>query len=90
MSGNSVEAALQRFNAALDSFEAAVLRHQQTGKTISALETEIQNLSEDRSKLAEELDRMRAHASELNTINNGVSQRLNAAIDNIRTVLGSA
>ncbi len=90
MGGNGVEAALRRFNAALDSFEAAVLRHQQTRKSITALETEIQNLSEDRSRLAQELDEMRAYASDLDKIQKGVSRRLTAAIDNIRTVLEGA
>jgi predicted nucleic acid-binding Zn-ribbon protein len=90
MGGNGVDAALRRFNAALDSFEAAVLRHQQTRKSIKALETEIQNLSEDRSRLAQELDEMRAYASDLDKIQKGVSKRLTAAIDNIRTVLEGA
>ncbi|HFQ14897.1 MAG TPA: DUF4164 family protein [Rhodobacteraceae bacterium] len=90
MGENGVDAALRRFNAALDSFEAAVVRHQQTRKSIKALETEIQNLSEDRSRLAQELDEMRAYASDLDKIQKGVSKRLNAAIDNIRTVLEGA
>jgi hypothetical protein len=54
------------------------------------LEDEKRMLLEDRSRLAEELDEVKARANRLDKANSQVSVRLGAAMDNIKTILGSA
>ncbi len=87
---NDIERSLLRFNASLDAFEAALMRRRQSRETIKSLENEIQTLTEDRSNLAQELDKVRAYASQLAKINGKADKRLDAAMENIRNVLGNS
>ncbi len=84
---NDIEHSLSRFNASLDAFEAALVRRKQTRQTVKSLENEIQTLTEDRSNLAQELDKVRAYASQLAKIHGKADKRLDAAMENIRNVL---
>ncbi|PLX44818.1 MAG: hypothetical protein C0605_01850 [Hyphomicrobiales bacterium] len=88
--GQNLDASLERFNGALDRFEAAVLRRERTDKNLETLEGEVRTLSEDRSKLAQELDEMRDYAQRLDTIQSQAGKRLDAAMDSIRTILDAS
>jgi hypothetical protein len=82
--------ALDRFETALRGFEVAVSHAKDAGKRRHMLEDEKRLLLEDRSRLAEELDEVKARANRLEKANSQVSVRLGAAMDNIKTILGSA
>jgi len=88
--GSGIEQSLTRFNAALDAFEAASMRRKQTGDTVETLNREIETLTEDRSNLAQELDKVRAFASKLDKIQGKAGKRLDVAMDNIRAALESS
>jgi len=82
--------AMERFEAALRGFESAVGHATEAGRRRQAMESEIRQLQDDRARLAEELDKVKVRASRLDEANNQVSVRLGAAMDNIKTILGSA
>ncbi len=84
---SGIEQSLTRLNAALDAFEAALMRRKQTTQTVETLNKEIETLTEDRSNLAQELDKVRAFASQLDKIQGKAGQRLDVAMDNIRAAL---
>jgi hypothetical protein len=83
----SVEAALQRLNAALAQLEEAAEHRIELDRTIAGHGIEVQALSEDRSRLAQELDASYARFSSLESANRDVSRRLDQAMDSIRHVL---
>jgi predicted nucleic acid-binding Zn-ribbon protein len=84
-----VERAQRRLDAAIDALESAVhLRVERDGRRES-LETQLQSAGSDRSRLAAELDHMRARSAHLETANHEVARRLERAVDTIRTVLGA-
>jgi hypothetical protein len=82
-----VEAAVQRLNAALDALESAVEARQEHDRGQDNLETRIQALGADRSRLAHELDGSLARAQSLEGANRDVAERLDHAIETIRSVL---
>jgi len=82
-----VEAATRRLAAALDALEAAVDRRRDSDRDEDELAARIHALGTDRSRLANELDSTLVRARELERVNRDVSQRLDHAIDTIRTVL---
>ena len=84
---HSLESSLERFHESLDRFEAAVLRRQQTDKNVETLQGEVMALTDDRSKLAQELDEMRDYAQRLGKIQNQAGKRLDSAMDSIRSIL---
>ena len=81
-----LERATRRLNAALDTLEAAVNRRHEEDRQRDALEAQLQAFS-DRSRLAAELDQVRARSTDLEAANREVSRRLDRAADTIRTVL---
>ncbi len=83
----SVEAALQRLNAALAQLEEVADHRAELDRTIAGHRIEVQALSEDRSRLAMELDASYARFSTVETANRDVSRRLDQAMDSIRNVL---
>ncbi len=85
-----IERSLMRLDAALDAFEAALIRRKQTSETVETLNREIETLTEDRSNLAQELDKVRAFASQLDKIQGKAGKRLDVAMDNIRAALESS
>lgn len=85
-----MQLALERFDAAMRGFEAAVNHAKEAEARRSVLEEEKRLLLEDRSRLAEELDAVKARAKRLENATSQVSSRLGAAMDNIKTILGSA
>ncbi|MEJ8574067.1 DUF4164 domain-containing protein [Microbaculum marinum] len=82
-----VERAQRRFFGALDALEAAVRRHKENERSKEALEAELRTLGEDRSRLAQELDRSQARAVKLEAVVGDVSGRLDTAIGTIRGLL---
>lgn len=83
----SIEAATRRLVQALDTLEAAVERRREADRGQSRLEDQVQALGADRSRLASELDTQAARARRLENTNRDIARRLDAAMDNIRSVL---
>src|ERR1700730_16073762 len=90
-----VERAQRRLDAAIDALESAVhMRVERDGRRES-LEDQLQAFGSDRSRrpdrsrLAAELDQIRARSGDLEDANREVSRRLERAVDTIRTVLGA-
>ncbi len=84
---SAIDAATRRLAAALDALEAAVERRRDIDKGESALAAQVHSLGGDRSRLASELDTATARARRLETANRDIAQRLDVAIDTIRSVL---
>lgn len=84
----SIEAALRRLEAALDQLDDAIEGRLEGVRRISDLEDEVHRLGTDRSELAQSLDEAEARSARLDDVNRQVSQRLDAAIETIRSVLG--
>jgi chromosome segregation ATPase len=84
-----LERATRRLNSALDTLEAAVNRRHDEDRQRDALEAQLQAFGSDRSKLAAELDHVRARSVDLESANREVSRRLDRAADSIRTVLAA-
>lgn len=84
----STEAALRRLEAALDRLDDAIEARIEGVRRVTDLEEEVHRLGADRSELAQSLDAAEARGARLNDVNRQVSQRLDAAIDTIRSVLG--
>ncbi|GLR87490.1 DUF4164 domain-containing protein [Bradyrhizobium iriomotense] len=82
-----IEIATRRLTAALDSLESAVERRRDADRDENELATRIQALGTDRSRLADELDGALMKARKLERTNREVSDRLDAAIVTIRSVL---
>lgn len=84
---SAIEAATRRLAAALDALEAAVERRREADRSEGALAAQVQALGTDRSKLASELDAATARSRQLENTNRDIAQRLDVAIDAIRTVI---
>ncbi len=84
-----LERARRRLNAAIDTLEAAVNRRRDEDRHRDALEAQLQAFGSDRSKLADELDRARAHSVDLESVNQEVGKRLERAMETIKTVLAT-
>jgi hypothetical protein len=87
MGPTSVDAALERLEAAVSKMEDVVERRIEADRVHSGRDAEVQALSDDRSRLADELDATYARFARLETANREVSQRLDRAIDTIRLAL---
>jgi predicted nucleic acid-binding Zn-ribbon protein len=85
--GLTIEASLGRLDAAIGRLEAAVENRLTGERQLGALEEELQRLGEDRSRLAQVLDRAEAKSARLEETNREVSRRLVAAMEAIRAVL---
>jgi hypothetical protein len=86
---SSLERATRRLDSAIDTLEAAVNRRHEEDRQRDALEAQLQAFGSDRSKLAAELDTVRARSVDLESANREVSRRLERAVDTIRTVLAA-
>jgi predicted nucleic acid-binding Zn-ribbon protein len=84
-----MDAAIRRLDAAIDALEAAVSRCVDDGRNRQSLESQLQAFGSDRSRLASELDRMRARSTDLETANREVSRRLEHAVNTIRAALSA-
>jgi uncharacterized protein DUF4164 len=83
----AVDAAVKRLALALDALDAAVERRREADRSEEGLASQLQALGVDRTRLAAALDGEAARAKRLEDTNREIAQRLDAAIDSIRTVL---
>jgi len=86
---NLIDGATRRLQSALRALETALERRLEGNREQLALADQIHALDVDRSRLAGELDLAVARSRRLETINREVAEQLDAAIDTIRTVLGT-
>ena len=82
-----IDAATRRLMAALDALESAVERRREADRDENELAIRIQALGADRSRLADELDGSLVKSRRLERTNRDVTERLDAAIGTIRSVL---
>ena len=85
--GGAVEAATKRLMQALDGLEAAAERRHESDRAEHGLADQLHALGADRSRLAADLDAVTARARTLETANQEVTRRLDAAIETIRSVI---
>ena len=86
---NAIDAASKRLALALDALSAAVERRRDADRGEATLNTQLHVLGTYRSRLASELDRMRARSTDLEAANREVSRRLEHAADTIRAALSA-
>jgi hypothetical protein len=86
---SAIDAATKRLALALDALEAAVERRSEADRGAGGLSAQLHAVVADRSRLASDLDLAAARARELETTNRAVAERLDAAIDTIRSVLAA-
>lgn len=79
--------ALARLAAAVARLETAVGARQEALRDAADLEDEIQQLNNDRARLADDLDKEKHKSVQLAEANADVSRRLVAAMENIRSIL---
>ncbi|MGE0230592.1 MAG: DUF4164 family protein [Flavobacteriaceae bacterium] len=84
-----IETASRRLNRALDALESAIVHRLATSEEAEKLRGDIQNLSGDRSRLAQELDVALAANSALVAARDEVEARIDKAMGAIRDVLGA-
>ena len=87
---SAIDAASKRLALALDALAAAVERRHDADRGEETLADQLHALGTDRSRLASELDAAAARSRALETTNREVTQRLDAAIDTIRSVLAAS
>jgi hypothetical protein len=85
----AVEQVTRRLTHALDLLDAAVERRIEIDRSRAVLAEQVHTLDADRSKLAADLDSQLAKVRGLEAANRDVAQRLDAAMENIRSVLES-
>jgi hypothetical protein len=84
---DAIDAAARRLQSALDALEAALEQRFEDELEQAELAGQIHALGVDRSRLASELDTAAARSRRLETTHREVVQRLDAAIETIRTLL---
>ena len=84
---SATEQAVKRLEAALEGLETAIARRLASGGDADGRADEVQMLTVDRARLAENLDQAQAHAVRLDNVNREVSRRLAVAVETIRSVL---
>jgi hypothetical protein len=84
---SAIDAATKRLALALDALEAALERRREADRGEETLAAQLQALGADRSRLAADLDAQAARARKLENTNREIGQRLDVAIDTIRSVI---
>ena len=85
----TIDTATKRLTQALDALDAAVERRLETERGSAQLADQVHVLGADRARLASELDSQTARSRQLETTNREIARRLDAAIDNIRSVIAT-
>jgi chromosome segregation ATPase len=80
--------AMKRLDVALGLLEASVSRRQDADRRRGSLETELQLMQEDRSRLAEDLDGALTRLHRYEAATDDVSRRVQLAILAVQNVLG--
>jgi hypothetical protein len=83
----AIEAATRRLMLALEGLEAAADRRRETDRAELGVADQLHALGADRSRLAAHLDAATARARALETTNQEVVRRLDAAIETVRSVI---
>ena len=83
----NINNALSRFSSAVLSLEVAVEHRLKAEQSISTLQDEVQQLSDDRAHMAESLDSYATKTENLEIVNREVSHRLVNTMEAIRSVL---
>ena len=89
METRKLDQAFDRFEHALRQFEAALSRQQDQLRRDEIAKGEAEALRLDRSRLAQELDEVRSHASDLVGTSKKAVGKIDAAMSRIRAVLHS-
>lgn len=84
----AIDAATKRLTQALDALDAAVERRHEAERAEAGLAEQIHTLGADRARLASELDVQTARSRQLEATNREIARRLDAAMENIRSVIG--
>jgi len=84
---SAIEGATKRLTAALDSLEAAAEQWREADDDQNGLVAQLHALGADRSRLAADLDAVTARARALESANQEVARRLDAAIETIRSLI---
>ena len=84
---STIDIAVRRLALALDSLDAAVEHRRVSGGGDGGFGAQLQALGNDRARLAAALDAEAARSRRLETANRDIAQRLDTAIETIRTVL---
>ncbi len=82
--------AFKRLDGALGQLEAAVSRRLEADRRKGGLETELQLMQDDRSRLAEELDGALTRLQRFEVATDDVSRRVQLAIIAVQSVLAQA
>jgi hypothetical protein len=82
-----VDAAARRLTSALEALDAAVDGRIEIERSRPILIEQVHALDADRSRLAADLDHQTARARRLETANRDIASRLDAAMQNIHSVL---
>ena len=85
-----LDAAIRRLNAALSQLETAAAARPGLGASRGDLETELQLMQDDRSRLAEELDGALTRLHRFDAATDDVSRRVQLAILAVQNVLAQA
>ncbi len=80
--------AMEHFEAALRGLEGRLANLTQSAADAQSLGGEAKALREDRARLAEELEQVRAKAADLANANSKASEQIESAMTRIRSVLG--
>lgn len=82
--------AMKRLDVALGLLEASVSRRLDADRRRGSLETELQLMQDDRSRLAEELDGALTRLHRFEAATDDVSRRVRQAIGTVQSVLAEA
>ena len=83
----AIEAATRRLTEALDALDAAVERRVELDQRRLKLAEQVHALGADRARLAAELDAQTAKTRRLESANQDIASRLDAAMENLQHVL---
>ena len=84
---SAIDAATRRLALALDALEAAVERRLEADRSGDALAEQVHALGADRSQACRRLDGETARSRQLEATNREIARRLDAAMENIQSVL---
>jgi len=82
-----LDAAMTRFNKAVERLEAAAVDRATRGREVSGLHAQITELKGERNRLVEDLNASRSECDHLGTLNERASERLAGTIEGVRQVL---
>jgi hypothetical protein len=86
---SATEQAVRRLEEALRGLELAVKQRVSQSVGAEGLTAEVEMLTADRARLAENLDQSQARAQRLEGVNRDVSRRLETAAETIQAVLAA-